>query len=121
MQEALKKSNTNVLELKETINELILKEKKLKNKIKELDKDNDNLKQIITKNHNTENELRVKNEQLKMDNFTLNQNISMYNDLQKKYEELIRDNKLIRKDNEETERRRDKLQDEIERKNQIIE
>ena len=37
MQEALKKSNTNVLELKETISDLLKREKKYKNKISQLE------------------------------------------------------------------------------------
>jgi len=48
MQEALKNTNTNALELKETINDCITKEKKLKQKIKELEEEN-NL--LINKNH----------------------------------------------------------------------
>jgi hypothetical protein len=45
MQEALKKSNRNVLELKETINELMSKEKSYKNCIMNLERENEKLKE----------------------------------------------------------------------------
>jgi N-acetylmuramic acid 6-phosphate (MurNAc-6-P) etherase len=45
MQEALKKSNRNVLELKETINELMAKEKSYKNCIMNLERENEKLKE----------------------------------------------------------------------------
>ena len=64
LQEALKKSNQNVLELKETINEKINAEKKLKLKIKQLENDN---KEIIKDN----NFLKKENLELKK-KFNLN-------------------------------------------------
>jgi hypothetical protein len=56
MQEALKKSNTNVLELKETINELIQKDIKTKNRMKEKERDVENLKKQVEKFLTLENE-----------------------------------------------------------------
>jgi hypothetical protein len=44
MQEALKKSNTNVLELKESINELIQLNMKLKSKLKDKERENEAIK-----------------------------------------------------------------------------
>lgn len=49
LMEALKKSNSNVLELKETIDELIKKEKKFLIKIKELEKENEAIKLKLDK------------------------------------------------------------------------
>lgn len=49
LMEALKKSNSNVLELKETINELMKKEKKIMNKYKEIEKENDMCKKKLEK------------------------------------------------------------------------
>lgn len=49
LMEALKKSNSNVSELKETIDELIKKEKKISTRNKELEKENETLKLKIDK------------------------------------------------------------------------
>lgn len=125
MQEALKKSNTNVLELKETINELILKDKKNKSKIYEVEKENENLKNLLKKYTNSEHEyvlyiliysLKSKMENLKMENQNLNQNLNFTSDFQKKYEEVLKDNKSLRRKEDENERKIDKLNFEIESK-----
>jgi len=56
MQEALKNTNSNALELKDTINDCITKEKRLKQRIKEMEEEN----QLLTAKNNkfaeTENE-----------------------------------------------------------------
>lgn len=49
LMDALKKSNSNVSELKETIDELIKKEKKISLRYKELEKENENLRLKIEK------------------------------------------------------------------------
>jgi len=49
LMDALKKSNSNVLELKETIDDLIKKEKKLSIKYRELEKDNDMMRSKLEK------------------------------------------------------------------------
>jgi hypothetical protein len=41
MQEALKKSNTNILELKETINELMQQNMKIKSRLKDKERENE--------------------------------------------------------------------------------
>lgn len=59
MQEALKKSNTNVLELKETINELMQQNMKTKSKLKEKERDNESAKKQIEKLLQIENEYNI--------------------------------------------------------------
>ena len=49
LMDALKKSNSNVSELKETIDELIKKEKRISFRNKELEKENETLKLKIEK------------------------------------------------------------------------
>jgi hypothetical protein len=56
LMEALKKSNCNVLELKETIDELILKDGKNQNKIKDLETENENLRNKLDKKKQGESE-----------------------------------------------------------------
>jgi hypothetical protein len=121
IQEALKKSNTNVLELKETINEQMQKESKIKNKLKEVLKDNENLKANLHKAQNIEMELKNKVEGLKLDNITANQNLSLFNDIQRKYEEALKENKMLRKDYDVSERKKEKFRDEIDSKEKTIE
>ncbi len=121
IQEALKKSNTNVLELKETINEQIQKEAKLKNKLKEVLKENENFKINLSKAQNNEADFKNKIEQLKMENLTANQNLGLYSDVQRKYEEVLKENKMFRKEFETSERKREKFKDDVESKEKIIE
>ncbi len=54
LMDALKKSNSNVSELKETIDDLIKKEKKISFKNKELEKENETLKFKIEKKREAE-------------------------------------------------------------------
>lgn len=49
LMDALKKSNSNVSELKETIDELIKKEKKISARNKEMEKENESLRMKIEK------------------------------------------------------------------------
>lgn len=56
LMDALKKSNSNVLDLKETIDELIKKEKKNLTKIKEVEKENENFRNILDKKTLAESE-----------------------------------------------------------------
>ena len=87
LQEALKKSNQNVLELKETIKEKIDLEKKLKQKIKQLENENKEL---------------INNEKfLKKENLEIKQNFNFDSDLQNKFDEKMNDNKKLRKLNDE--------------------
>lgn len=54
LMDALKKSNSNVSELKETIDDLIKKEKKISFRSKELEKENETLKFKIEKKREAE-------------------------------------------------------------------
>ena len=65
MQEALKKSNTNLLELKEKISELMKNEKILKTKIKHLEIENETLKQNIEIGENYDMDMKIKFQQSK--------------------------------------------------------
>ena len=73
MQEALKKSNANVLDLKETIKEKIQTEKKLRAKLKELDSENKSLKDSLYKHKSKENELKSRIESFDEEIERLNQ------------------------------------------------
>lgn len=114
MQEALKKSNANVLDLKETIKEKIQNEKKLRTRIKELEQENKTIKESLYKHKTKSNELKLQNEQLKLENSNLAQNFEYTTSLQKKYEELINDNKLLKRKNDEYRTKVDNYEDEIE-------
>ena len=101
MQEALKKSNENVLELRDTIKEKINLEKKLKLKIKEYEKEIKNLRESCYRHKGKENEYKQQYEKLKLENMNLTQNYDFTNNLQKKYEKLILENNNLKRDNEE--------------------
>ena len=103
MQEALKKSNQNVLELKETIKEKINSEKKLKQKIKQYENETKDLNEKLYIYKNKENELIN-------ENYNLKQKINCNNDLQNKYEEINVDNQKLRKMNDELLLKIDKLE-----------
>ena len=83
LQEALKKSNQNVLELKETIKEKINLEKKLKQKIKQLENENKELVNIQSS--------------LKKENLEIKQKFNFNSDLQNKFDEKMIDNEKLRK------------------------
>ncbi len=116
--EALKKSNANVLELKETINELISKEEKLKTKLKYLADEKRNSESELNIMKNLNNDLIKENENYKNSFSTLNGTMrdNLIN-LQKINEDL---QNRLQKDNEENERRVEKLQNEIFSKNNLI-
>jgi uncharacterized phage infection (PIP) family protein YhgE len=89
MQDALKKSNENILELRDTIKDKINIEKKLKNKIKEYEKEIKLLKDKYNKLKSREKEYKIKNEKLKYENKSLNQDNEFNISFQKKYEKII--------------------------------
>jgi hypothetical protein len=90
-------------------------------KIKELLRDKEVLKSSMSKFHTNENELKNKIETLKIENITLSQNLTMFNDVQRKYEDVLKENKLLRKENDSVERKRDKIKDELESKEKLLE
>ena len=94
MQEALKKSNQNVLELKETIKEKIISEKKLKQKIKQYENENKDLNEKIYL-------YKTKESELMNENYNLRQKLNNNNDLKSKYDELLADNEKMKKFNNE--------------------
>ena len=96
LQEALKKSNQNVLELKETIKEKINLEKKLKQKIKQLENEN---KELLN------NQTIIKKE-----NLDIKQKFNFNYDLQKKFDEKNTDYEKLRKLNEELMLKLEKLE-----------
>ena len=101
MQEALKKSNQNVLELKETIKEKIILEKKLKQKIKYYENENKKLNEKIYFYQTKENKLTEENYKLKINSSNLNNN---------KYDEIKKDNEKLSKLNSELLMKIDKLE-----------
>ena len=96
LQEALKKSNQNVLELKETIKEKINLEKKLKLKIKQLENEN---KELLNNQAN-----------IKKENLEIKQKFNFNYDLQKKFDEKNTDNEKLRKLNEDLNSKLEKLE-----------
>ena len=96
LQEALKKSNQNVQELKETIKEKINTEKKLKQKLKQIENEN---KAII-----------IENNLLKKENLEMKQKFNMNCDLQTQCDEKTNDNSKLRKINDELLIKVDKLE-----------
>ena len=94
LQEALKKSNQNVLELKETIKEKIISEKKLKQKIKQIEEE---YKDLTEKIHL----YKAKEKELINENYNLKQKINNTKDLQNELEKLTSENEKIHKLNEE--------------------
>ena len=94
LQEALKKSNQNVLELKETIKEKIICEKKKKQRIKQIEKENKDLNEKIST-------YKAKEKELINENFNLNQKINNEKDIKIKLEETISENEKMHKLNEE--------------------
>lgn len=94
LQEALKKSNQNVLELKETIKEKINSEKILKQKLKQMEKENKDLNEQIYL-------CKTKESELIDDNLNLKQKINSNLDMKSKLEEAVLEIKKLRKLNEE--------------------
>jgi len=94
LQEALKKSNQNVLELKEAIKEKINSEKNLKQKLNQMEKENKDLKEKI-------NLYKAKETELINDNLNLKQKTNSNLDMQNKLEEAMLEIKKMRKLNEE--------------------
>jgi hypothetical protein len=101
MQEALKKSNENILELRDSIKDKINIEKKLKNKIKEYEKEIKLLKDKYNKLKSREKEYKIKNEKLKYENKSLNQDNEFNISFQKKYEKIIIENNNLKKEKED--------------------
>ena len=86
MQEALKKSNANVLELKETIKDKLDEEKILKEKIKEMEIENKKIMEKLYKHKSKENEMKQKFDELKYENLNLNQNLEYNSNIEQKFE-----------------------------------
>ena len=101
MQEALKKSNANVLELKETIKDKLDSEKNLKDKIKEMEAENKKILEKLYQHKTKENEMKQKFDELKYENLNLNQNLEYNSSIQKKLENLVLENKNLKRLNTE--------------------
>ena len=98
LQEALKKSNQNVLELKETIKEKINAEKKFKIKIKQLENENKEIKNLKKILEEENNELKNNQNLLKNENKEIKQKFNYDYDLQNKFNEIkILNNDLLLK------------------------
>jgi hypothetical protein len=115
----LKKSNANVLELKETINELIMKEEKLKNKIKNLFEEKKSNENEINNLKSQNLDLKQENEKYKISLSNLNGNMMLnLNNIQKLNEDL---QVKFKRENDQYEKRIEKLENEIQSKNKYIE
>ena len=113
MQEALKKSNTNVVELKETIKDKLDEEKILKEKIKEMEMDNKKIMEKLFFHKSKENEMKQKFDELKYENINLNQNLEYNSGIQKKFENLILENKNLKRINTELSKKIENYEEEI--------
>lgn len=113
MQEALKKSNANVVELKETIKDKLDEEKILKEKIKEMEMDNKKIMEKLFFHKSKENEMKQKFDELKYENINLNQNLEYNSGIQKKFENLILENKNLKRINTELSKKIENYEEEI--------
>ena len=113
MQEALKKSNANVLELKETIKDKLDSEKNMKEKIKELEAENKKIIEKLYQHKTKENEMKQKFDELKYENLNLNQNLEYNSSIQKKFENLILENKNMKRINTELSKKIEGYEEEI--------
>ena len=113
MQEALKKSNANVLELKETIKDKLNSEKILKDKIKEIEMENKKIMEKLYKHKSKENEMKQKFDKLKYENLNLNQNLEYNSNIQEKFENLILENKTLKRMNNELNKKLEGYEEEI--------
>ena len=113
MQEALKKSNANVLELKETIKDKLDSEKNLKDKIKEMEAENKKILEKLYQHKTKENEMKQKFDELKYENLNLNQNLEYNSGVQKKFENLILENKNLKRINTELNKKIEGYEEEI--------
>ena len=113
MQEALKKSNANVLELKETIKDKLNSEKNLKDKIKEIEAENKKIMEKLYQQKTKENEMKQKFDELKYENLNLNQNLEYNSSLQKKFENLVLENKNLKRLNSELNKKIETYEEEI--------
>ena len=113
MQEALKKSNANVLELKETIKNKLDTEKILKDKIKEMELENKKIMEKLYKHKSKENEMKQKFDELKYENLNLNQNLEYNSNIQEKFENLILENKTLKRMNNELNKKLEGYEEEI--------
>ena len=113
MQEALQKSNENVLELKETIKNKLDSEKILKDKIKEIEMENKKIMEKLYKHKSKENEMKQKFDELKYENLNLNQNIEYNTNIQQKFENLILENKTLKRMNNELNKKLEGYEEEI--------
>ena len=113
MQEALKKSNANVLELKETIKDKLDSEKNLKDKLKEMEAENKKIMEKLYKHKTKENEMKQKFDELKYENLNLNQNLEYNSGMQKKFENLILENKNLKRINTELNKKIENYEEEI--------
>lgn len=100
MQEALKNTNSNAIELKETISDCISREKRLKGRIKELEQENEVIASKNLKFAQAENELRAKIEEIKVENLNLKDNVLNIKDQIRKKEEEVKEWKLQEKNSE---------------------
>ena len=103
MQQALKKSNQNVLELKETIKEKIISEKKLKQKLKQYENENKNLNEKL-------NLYKIKENEIINENYNLRKKDSYNIDLKNKFDQILLDNENLKKINNELLLKIDKLE-----------
>ena len=113
MQEALKKSNANVLELKETIKDKLDSEKNLKDKIKEIEAENKKIMEKLYQHKTKENEMKQKFDELKYENLNLNQNLEYNSSIQKKFENLVLENKNLKRLNNELLKKVETYEEEI--------
>ena len=113
MQEALKKSNANVLELKETIKDKLDEEKLLKDKIKEMEIENKKIMEKLYKHKSKENEMKQKFDELKYENLNLNQNLEYKSNIQEKFENLILENKNLKRMNTDLNKKLEGYEEEI--------
>ena len=113
MQAALKKSNENVLELKTTIKNKLDSEKILKDKIKDMELENKKIMEKLYKHKSKENEMKQKFDELKYENLNLNQNLEYNSNIHEKFQNLILENKNLKRMNNELNKKLEGYEEEI--------
>ena len=113
IESALKKSNNNVIELKNTVREKIRSEQKLKEKLTNFKSENRKLTENLLQSKLNEKSLHEKYNQLKSENITLSENLKHNDSIQNKYEKLLNDYKKILNINEELSKKIDECEKNI--------
>ena len=89
--------------------------------MKEVLRENENLKLSLNKAHNSEVEYKTKIDQMKLDLLSLQQSLSYNSDLQRKYEDSLKDLKATKRDKDIIDRKGGQMREELGLKDKEVE